>query len=131
MKVSVVCLLLLVAVVYVAARPDEAQYTNKFDNINVDEILQSDRLLNNYFKCLMEEGRCTAEGNELKKVLPNALATDCQKCSEKQKEITKKVIKFLVNNKPEMWNKLADKYDPERKYRTKYEQEAKKIGIEV
>lgn len=66
MKVSVVCLLLLVVVVYAAARPEDSQYTSKFDNINVDEILRSDRLLNNYYKCLMEEGRCTAEGNELK-----------------------------------------------------------------
>lgn len=64
-------------------------------------------------------------------MLPDALSTECQKCSEKQREISKKVIKFLVNNKPEMWNKLADKYDPEKKYRVKYEQEAKKIGIEV
>lgn len=67
MKVSIVCLVLMAAIVLVAARPDEPVYTTKFDNINVDEILHSDRLLNNYFKCLMDEGRCTAEGNELKR----------------------------------------------------------------
>lgn len=66
MKVSVICLLLVVAVAYVAARPEEEKYTDKFDNIDIDQILNSDRLLNNYFKCLMEEGRCTAEGTELK-----------------------------------------------------------------
>lgn len=66
MKVSIICLVLMAAIVLVAARPDES-YTSKFDNINVDEILHSDRLLNNYFKCLMDEGRCTAEGNELKR----------------------------------------------------------------
>lgn len=67
MKVSIVCLVLMAAIVLVAARPDESSYTSKFDNINVDEILHSERLLNNYFKCLMDEGRCTAEGNELKR----------------------------------------------------------------
>lgn len=67
MKVSIVCLVLMAAIVLVAARPDESAYTSKFDNINVDEILHSERLLNNYFKCLMDEGRCTAEGNELKR----------------------------------------------------------------
>lgn len=65
MKVAVVCLLAFAAVVYVAARPEE-KYTNKFDNIDVDQILHSDRLLNNYFKCLMGEASCTPEGNELK-----------------------------------------------------------------
>lgn len=65
MKTSVICLILVVAVAYVAARPEE-KYTDKFDHINVDQILQSDRLLTNYYKCLMDEGRCTAEGTELK-----------------------------------------------------------------
>jgi hypothetical protein len=74
-----ICLFLVVAIVYALARPDdsnpnmfskdlvsEGQYAGKFDNINVDEVLNSDRLLNNYHKCLMGEGRCTPEGKELK-----------------------------------------------------------------
>ena len=130
MKLAVVCLLAFAAVVFVAARPEE-KYTNKFDHIDVDQILQSDRLLGNYFKCLMEEGRCTAEGTELKKILPDALATECSKCSDTQKEMSKKVIKFLSTDKPEMWKKLLDKYDPEKKYRTKFGDEAQKYGITV
>ncbi|KOC61896.1 Ejaculatory bulb-specific protein 3 [Habropoda laboriosa] len=131
MKTSVICLFLLVAVAYVAARPEGETYTNKFDHINVDQILQSDRLLTNYYKCLMDEGRCTPEGNELKKILPDALATECKKCSEKQYEVTKKVIKYLVDNKPEIWNNLLNKYDPDKKYRVQFEAEAKKIGVKV
>jgi hypothetical protein len=42
------------------------KYTTRYDNIDVDEILASERLLDNYFKCLMDRGRCTAEGTELK-----------------------------------------------------------------
>ncbi|XP_076235356.1 chemosensory protein 3 [Calliopsis andreniformis] len=130
MKLAVVCLLAFVAVTYVSARPDD-KYTDKFDNIDVDQILNSDRLLTNYFKCLMGEGRCTAEGNELKKVLPDALETECKKCTARQQEVTRKVIKFLVDKKPEMWQKLVNKYDPEKKYRVKFEEEAKKEGIKV
>ncbi|CAL7948557.1 unnamed protein product [Xylocopa violacea] len=131
MKVQVLFLLVLVAAVaYVTARPDE-KYTGKFDNVNVDEILKNERLLLNYYKCLMDEGKCTADGAELRKVMPDALETDCAKCSEKQKEMAKKVIKFMVNNKPDLWTKLADKYDPEKKYRTKYEEEAKKNGLQL
>ncbi|XP_017878064.1 ejaculatory bulb-specific protein 3-like [Ceratina calcarata] len=130
MKTTVLCLLVLVAVAYVAARPKD-EYTSKFDNIDVDQILHSDRLLTNYFKCLMDEGRCTSEGAELKKTLPDALETECSKCSEKHKEVVKKVIKFLVKEKPEMWDKLANKYDPDRKYRTKFENQAKELGVSV
>lgn len=41
-------------------------YTNKFDNIDVDKILNNDRILTQYIKCLMDEGSCTTEGRELK-----------------------------------------------------------------
>ncbi|KZC06681.1 PREDICTED: ejaculatory bulb-specific protein 3-like [Dufourea novaeangliae] len=131
MKVALLCLLVLVAVVYVSARPEKSTYTNKFDGVDVDQILRSDRLLGNYYKCLMNEGRCTPEGSELKRLLPDALATECSKCTEKQQEVTKKVVKYLVDNKPEMWKKLSAKYDPEGVYRSKFGEEAKKHGIKV
>ena len=130
MKLAVVCLLAFAAVAYVAARPEE-KYTNKYDNIDIDQILHSERLLNNYYKCLMDEGRCTADANELKKILPDALATDCSKCSDLHKDMSKKVIQYLAANKPEMWKKLLEKYDPDKKYRTKYGDEAQKYGVTV
>ncbi|KAL4119311.1 hypothetical protein QTP88_012136 [Uroleucon formosanum] len=59
-----------------------AQYTTKYDNVNIDEILNNDRLVNNYFKCLMETGKCTPEGEEIKhvgvKVLNAAFANTFQ-----------------------------------------------------
>lgn len=42
------------------------KYTTKYDNIDIDRILASKRLLTNYIKCLLDEGPCTAEGKELK-----------------------------------------------------------------
>ncbi|XP_063905819.1 ejaculatory bulb-specific protein 3-like [Zophobas morio] len=99
------------------------QYTTKFDNINIDEILGSDRLLNNYFNCLLNKGPCSPDGDELKKVLPDAIQTNCAKCSDKQKESVKKIIKFLVEKKPDMWKDLTGKYDPEGIYFEKYKSE--------
>jgi hypothetical protein len=40
----------------------EDKYTTKYDGVNLDEILKSDRLFNNYYKCLMDQGRCTPDG---------------------------------------------------------------------
>jgi hypothetical protein len=65
--VAFVCILVSALVLTEAARPRrDDKYTTKFDNINVDDILASDRLVHNYIKCLMDRGRCTAAAAELK-----------------------------------------------------------------
>lgn len=61
--------------------------------------------------------------------LPDALETDCSKCSDKQKSASTKVIHFLIDNKKEDWQKLEAKYDPTGAYRIKYE--AEEMGGEV
>jgi Insect pheromone-binding family, A10/OS-D len=73
-------LLIVFAMVIVGMVNAQVKYTTKYDGVNLDEILKSDRLLNNYFKCLMETGKCTPDGNELKRTLPDALKNECSKC---------------------------------------------------
>lgn len=119
-----------VVVAIAVARPDD-KYTTKYDGVDIDEILKSDRLFNNYFKCLMDKGKCTPDGSELKRVLPDALKTNCNKCSEKQQKGTEKVIKFLIDNKKDQWETLQAKYDPEHIYATQFQDEANKRGIKV
>lgn len=60
-----------------------------------------------------------------------ALETECAKCSEHQKELVKKVIKFLAQNKKEIWNELKAKYDPDGIYTKKYEELAKKEDVQL
>uniref|UniRef100_A0A182P4W4 Chemosensory protein 1 n=1 Tax=Anopheles epiroticus TaxID=199890 RepID=A0A182P4W4_9DIPT len=107
------------------------KYTSKYDNIDVDEILKSDRLFNNYYKCLLDEGRCTPDGNELKKILPDALQTDCAKCSEKQRSGAIQVIDYMIKNRKAQWDVLQKKYDPDNKYLEKYREQANKEGIKL
>lgn len=76
MKLAIVAVLLFVG----AAMSQAPSYTTKYDGVNLDEILKSERLLNNYFKCLMDKGKCTPDGTELKKTLPDALKSGCDKC---------------------------------------------------
>jgi len=54
------------------------------------------------------------------------MATDCAKCTDRQKEIARKALDFLIINKTDMWNDLKSKYDPEEKYAKKYEDRALK-----
>ncbi|XP_062130444.1 ejaculatory bulb-specific protein 3 [Drosophila sulfurigaster albostrigata] len=120
--------ILAVAIVCVAA---EEKYTTKYDNIDIDEILKSTRLFDNYFKCLIDTGKCSPEGRELKRSLPDALKTECSKCSEKQKINTDKVVRFIIDKKPEEWKQLQAKYDPEDLYIKRYKERANKAGINV
>lgn len=60
--IALSCLIVIVS----ARAAQESKYTTKYDGINLDEILKSDRLFNNYYKCLMDQGRCTPDGRELK-----------------------------------------------------------------
>lgn len=85
----------LIAIVYIATCHGEETYDVKYDNVDVDEILKSERLLTNYIKCLMDEGPCTEDGRDLKEILPDAIHTDCSKCTEKQKEGSAKIMHFM------------------------------------
>lgn len=46
----------------------DEEYTHKFDDIDVDQILHNDRLLKRYTDCLLDKlkTRCPAEAIELK-----------------------------------------------------------------
>nr|QEI46805.1 chemosensory protein 7 [Galleria mellonella] len=121
MKTCIV-LCLIAFVVAVVGRPG-GQYTDRYDNINLDEILGNRRLLVPYIHCVLDEGRCTPDGRELKSHIKEALENDCAKCTENQRNGSRRVISYLINHEQEYWNKLAAKYDPTGKYSKKYENE--------
>jgi len=58
--------LFLVGFMCLVVRAEEEVYSSKFDNFDIDKVLQSERLLNNYHRCLLDEGPCTPAGSELK-----------------------------------------------------------------
>ncbi|KAH8283586.1 hypothetical protein KR018_008301 [Drosophila ironensis] len=126
MKASLAIAVCLVAVGLAAAAPQNKQYTNKFDNVNVDDVLGNDRVLNNYLKCLMEKGPCTPEGRELKRLLPDALQSDCSKCTDVQRRNSEKVINYLRTHRAGEWKLLLDKYDSKGIYRAKHDAASKK-----
>ncbi|CAL1687532.1 unnamed protein product [Lasius platythorax] len=98
------------------------KYTRKYDDVEVDRILQNNRVLNNYIRCMLDEGPCTAEGRELRKTLPDALSTDCSKCNDKQKAMAEKVINHLKTKRSRDWDRLLAKFDPYGEYKKRYEQ---------
>ncbi|KAL4715026.1 hypothetical protein ACJJTC_003177 [Scirpophaga incertulas] len=120
----------LCLVAMATARPEE-KYTDKYDNINLDEILENKRLLQAYVNCVLDKGKCSPEGKELREHLQDAIETGCVKCTETQEKGASKVIEFLIKNELDVWHELTAKFDPEGKWRKKYEDRARANGIEI
>ncbi|XP_063540201.1 allergen Tha p 1-like isoform X3 [Cydia strobilella] len=99
----------------------EEKYTDKYDNIDLDEILDNKRLLQAYVNCILDKGKCTPEGKELKDTVKDAMTTSCEKCTEQQRKGARKVVKHLKENEPEYWTQMKAKYDPGDKYQESYE----------
>ncbi|XP_050425056.1 ejaculatory bulb-specific protein 3-like [Adelges cooleyi] len=103
---------LVASLAFCVAMPAEEKYTSKYDNFDVEQVLNNQRILTSYVKCMMDEGSCTNEGRELKKHLPDALKTNCSKCTDVQKETSEKVLRFLQKNRADDFERLNKKYDP-------------------
>nr|ALT31607.1 chemosensory protein 25 [Cnaphalocrocis medinalis] len=123
-SVIIMCLFGLAAVAY--AKPSST-YTSKYDNINLQEITGNRRLLVPYVKCLLEQGKCTPEGKELKSHVREALAENCSKCTPAQRDGTRVVLGHLINHEPDYWNELKAKYDSEGLYSQKYEDDLRQL----
>ncbi|XP_045460745.1 ejaculatory bulb-specific protein 3-like [Harmonia axyridis] len=115
-------ILLGLLVVYFWAFTEAEEYKSQYDDLDVDEILRSKRLLKNYVDCLLDKGRCPPPAQELKEHLDDALKTECKKCSEKQKKVGTKVINFMIENHPDMFHLLEARYDPEGVYMAKWKE---------
>ncbi|RZC39464.1 OS-D domain containing protein [Asbolus verrucosus] len=90
------------------------------ENIDVDEIIKNDRLVKSYIDCILEKGKCTPEGEKLRKAIPEALQDECAKCNDEQKEGVRKVIHYLRKNQSEWLKELEVKYDRNGEYTEKY-----------
>ncbi|XP_013137231.1 PREDICTED: ejaculatory bulb-specific protein 3-like [Papilio polytes] len=106
-------------------------YTDKYDNVNLQEIADNERLLQAYVNCLLEKAKCSPEGKELKAHMKDAIESGCAKCTDTQKKGTNFMINHLILKKPEIWNLLADKFDPTGKWRKVYEERARENGIVI
>jgi hypothetical protein len=53
--------------------------------------------------------------------VPDALQTGCEKCSEKQKATSERVISHLMKERTKDWERLLSKFDAKGEFRKKYE----------
>ncbi|XP_033227377.1 ejaculatory bulb-specific protein 3-like [Belonocnema kinseyi] len=96
-------------------------YSTVFDTIDVDTILSNKRLTDQYIACLLDQGVCTADGRGLRRLLPEAIATLCEKCTTIQKRNARKVLRYIKERRPEVWDLFVQKYDPTGQYMQNFE----------
>nr|QGN03662.1 putative chemosensory protein 13 [Conopomorpha sinensis] len=107
---SILSLLCAVAVITVVS--GQGPHYNRYDNFNADSIIQNERVLLAYYKCVMDKGPCTKDGKNFKRVLPETLATACERCSPKQKLVVRKLLLGIRAKSEPRFSELLDKYDP-------------------
>lgn len=59
-------LVFVLSCIVVAVFAEEEKYTDKYDNVNLKDILDNKRLLHSYAHCILDKGKCNAEGKELR-----------------------------------------------------------------
>nr|AZB49400.1 chemosensory protein 8 [Heortia vitessoides] len=117
------CLLLVLAITIQCTLAQSETYTDRYDTVDLDEVLSNKRLTVAYIKCMLEQGRCTSEGRELKSHIVEALQNGCEKCTKAQREGMRRVMKHLIKYENNYWQQLVEKYDPTRTFTKKYEKE--------
>ncbi|KAE8753194.1 hypothetical protein FOCC_FOCC000117 [Frankliniella occidentalis] len=105
---SLACLLAVILLAEAVEKYEEG----RFAHINVDEVLGNQRILGSFIKCFLEEGPCTADARDMKKLLPEVIDSNCERCTDNQKKMMAKAVKHVKDTRPEDWEKLANKYDP-------------------
>nr|CAH7747828.1 unnamed protein product [Callosobruchus chinensis] len=96
-------------------------YATKYDHIDVEMILNNRRMVNYYSGCLLNKGPCPPEGVEFKRILPEALRTNCERCTEKQKTVTLRAVRRLKKEYPKVWAQLQHEWDPNDIYVKQFE----------
>ncbi|CAB3231671.1 unnamed protein product [Arctia plantaginis] len=110
---SVFVLCVLIAAVF--CRPET--YDSRYDDFDVQSLVGNIRLLKAYGNCFLGKGPCTPEGSDFKKTIPDALRTSCKKCSPKQRELIRTVVKTFQKETPQLWQELVMKEDPNGEYK--------------
>ncbi|EFA07565.2 chemosensory protein 6 isoform X1 [Tribolium castaneum] len=117
-------LIAIAGILAVSAAPAEF-YESRYDHLDVESILNNRRMVNYYAACLLSKGPCPPQGVDLKRVLPEALQTNCAKCTEKQRTAAYRSIKRLKKEYPKIWEQLRAVWDPDdvfiRKFETSFE----------
>nr|XP_021190506.2 ejaculatory bulb-specific protein 3 isoform X1 [Helicoverpa armigera] len=117
LKVSILVLCLFL----VSINAQQRFYDRRYDYYDIDTLIQNPRLLKKYLDCFLEKGPCTPIGRVFRQILPDAVATACEKCSPSQRRLARKTFNAIRRNFPQGYVELMSKLDPKNKYYEAFE----------
>ncbi|KAL4714936.1 hypothetical protein ACJJTC_003087 [Scirpophaga incertulas] len=111
----------ILTIVAMVGADHKETYDTKYNIFNAKELVEHVRLLRGHGKCFLSNGPCTPEGTELKKIIPDAMKTQCAKCTAKQLQLIRLVVHGFQEKLPEMWAEIHKTYDPGNKYNEQFD----------
>ncbi|KAG5334700.1 PEB3 protein, partial [Acromyrmex charruanus] len=112
-RLSLIVTIIAVALACVFA--EKEFYSDRYDDININEILANEKLRKEYYYCLLGTAPCkTADAKFFAEIIGDAMQTQCRKCTEKQKNLLDTLIDWYTKNKPEEWEAIIKKNFRER-----------------
>ncbi|XP_018562995.1 ejaculatory bulb-specific protein 3-like [Anoplophora glabripennis] len=83
-----------------------------FDNFNLNDIIKSRTVFDNYMNCFLDKDKCSKGGELLKGIVLDTIKTNCKTCTEAQRNIGKTIVRYLMDNKVDLWDEIKAKYVP-------------------
>ncbi|XP_027840825.2 ejaculatory bulb-specific protein 3 [Aphis gossypii] len=91
-------------------------YVSTYDHIDVGRLLRNNKVVSGYVKCFVNEGPCTPDGKLVKAyLLPEIIRTVCGKCTPRQKDMARMVLKHIYTYRQADFEKIMQIYDTDGK----------------
>ncbi|KAF5301378.1 hypothetical protein FQA39_LY10776 [Lamprigera yunnana] len=115
----------------VAVKLAHPQFTDEFDNVDIDEILGNQRLVNNYLNCIKTGKKCTADGLKARELIPQVLQSKCDECSQSHKDKALKILEWTIKNRSDDFLDIEAEFDSAREFRNQFDEDLKQRGINL
>lgn len=91
-------------------------YVSTYDHMDVGRLLRNNKVVAGFVKCFTNEGPCTPEGRLAKAyLLPEIIRTVCGKCTPRQKDMARLVIRHIYTYRRGDFDKIMQIYDTDGK----------------
>ncbi|KAL6421723.1 hypothetical protein ACFW04_010941 [Cataglyphis niger] len=105
-----ICTVAIIGIALMCILAEEDKYDDKYDGIDMLEILLNNELRYQYYNCFMEIGPCVTEDMKyFSTIIREAVQTQCRKCTEKQKLMLEVGMNWYTKYQPEEWNRFIEK----------------------
>ncbi|CAH0590221.1 unnamed protein product [Chrysodeixis includens] len=94
----------------------EETYSTENDDLDIDAVVADLDTLKGFVGCFMDTVTCHTVAADFKKDIPEAINTNCLKCTQAQKHIFHKFLLGLKEKLPADYESFKAKFDPERKH---------------